>query len=183
MTLLCQLQMTLPGGFPGGVRGDGSADERSGACAARGAAGFGSVSADDRGGGAAAGARAPSGIPAVEGLPQRGPDWFDFEAPRSLQQPAKARGSSHQGAVDHSRALLGFRPDFGGREAARGTWNNPRSRDIATMDDRGRAVARSQAAAEACPSAALPAGVRRRAGSGRRRAGCPRCGTARPRRC
>ena len=27
MSLLCPLQMTLPGGFPGGVRGEGSADE------------------------------------------------------------------------------------------------------------------------------------------------------------
>jgi hypothetical protein len=38
MSLLCQLEMTLPGGFPGGVWGDGSADERWGAGAARGAA-------------------------------------------------------------------------------------------------------------------------------------------------
>jgi hypothetical protein len=34
MSPLCQLQMTLPGGFPGGVRGDGSFDERWGAVAA-----------------------------------------------------------------------------------------------------------------------------------------------------
>jgi hypothetical protein len=34
MSPLCQLEMTLPGGFPGGVRGDGSADERWGADAA-----------------------------------------------------------------------------------------------------------------------------------------------------
>ena len=33
--------MTLPGGIPGGVGGDGSADERWGVVAARGAAGFG----------------------------------------------------------------------------------------------------------------------------------------------
>src|SRR2546429_3672941 len=31
MSPLCHLQMTLPGGFPGGVGGDGSADERWGA--------------------------------------------------------------------------------------------------------------------------------------------------------
>ena len=37
----------------------------------------------------------------------------------SLQQSAQAGGSSQQGAVDHSQALLGFRPNFGGREAAR----------------------------------------------------------------
>ncbi len=41
--------MTLPGGFSGGVWGDGSADERSGAWAARGAAGFGSSAVDERG--------------------------------------------------------------------------------------------------------------------------------------
>ena len=34
MSPLCQLEMTLPGGFPGGVRGDGSVDERWGAVAA-----------------------------------------------------------------------------------------------------------------------------------------------------
>ena len=33
MTPLCQLEMTLPGGFPGGVGGDSSADERWGAVA------------------------------------------------------------------------------------------------------------------------------------------------------
>ena len=47
MSPLCQLQMTLPGGFPGGVGGDGSSDERSGAFAAGGAAGFGSAATDD----------------------------------------------------------------------------------------------------------------------------------------
>jgi hypothetical protein len=40
MLLLCQLQMTLPLGFPGGVWGDSSADEQSGAAAVRRAAGF-----------------------------------------------------------------------------------------------------------------------------------------------
>jgi hypothetical protein len=34
MSLVCQLEMTLPGGSPGGVGGDGSADERWGAVAA-----------------------------------------------------------------------------------------------------------------------------------------------------
>jgi hypothetical protein len=42
MSPLCQLDMTLPGGYPGGVWGDGWA-ERWGACAARGAAGSGST--------------------------------------------------------------------------------------------------------------------------------------------
>jgi hypothetical protein len=36
MSPMCQLEMTLPRGFPGGVWGDGSADERWGAAAARG---------------------------------------------------------------------------------------------------------------------------------------------------
>jgi hypothetical protein len=44
--------MTLPRGFLGGVRGDGLADERRGADAARSAAGSGSKTIDDRGGGA-----------------------------------------------------------------------------------------------------------------------------------
>ena len=47
MSPACQLEMTLPEGFAGGIRGDGSADERWGAEAARGAAGFGSTAADD----------------------------------------------------------------------------------------------------------------------------------------
>src|SRR5690242_9327598 len=46
MSLLCQLEMTLPWGFLGGVWGDGSADERWRAYAARVAAGFGSTTAD-----------------------------------------------------------------------------------------------------------------------------------------
>ena len=56
MSPVCQLEMTLPGGFPGGVGGDGSADERRGAVAAGSAARFGSETVDDEGGGAAAGA-------------------------------------------------------------------------------------------------------------------------------
>ena len=128
--------MTLPGGYPGGVRGDGSADERRGADAAGSAAGSGSEAIDERGGGAIAGARAPSGIPAVEGISDRGSGGPDLEATRSPQQPAQARGGSQRGAVDHSRALLGFRADFGGREAARGSWDNARPRDAAIMDDR-----------------------------------------------
>ena len=61
--------MTLPADFPGGVWGDGSTDERWGVVAARGAAGFGSAAIDGGGRGTAAGARAPSGISAVEGVP------------------------------------------------------------------------------------------------------------------
>ncbi len=56
MSPLCQLEMTLPEGFSGGVGGDDTADERSGAFAAGGAAGFGSAAADERGGGPAFGA-------------------------------------------------------------------------------------------------------------------------------
>src|SRR5262249_715206 len=61
MSLLCQLQMTLPRGYAGGVWGDGSAHERWGAAAARGAAGFESRKIDRRSGGAAARARTPLG--------------------------------------------------------------------------------------------------------------------------
>jgi hypothetical protein len=73
MSPLCQSQMTLPWGFPGGAWGDGSADERWGADAARGAAGSGLETIDDRGGGAVAGAGAPSGVPAVEAYRTAGP--------------------------------------------------------------------------------------------------------------
>ena len=83
MSPLCQLEMTLPGGFPGGVGGDGSADERWGAVAAGGAARSGSVTVDDEGSGAAAGARAASGVPVVEGLSDRGRDGLDLEATRA----------------------------------------------------------------------------------------------------
>jgi len=47
MSLLCQLQMTLPGGFPGGIRGDGSADERWAAVAAGGGARSGLEAVND----------------------------------------------------------------------------------------------------------------------------------------
>src|SRR6516162_11408143 len=85
MSLLCQLQMTLPEGFPGGVWGDGSADERSGAAAARGAAGVESGKIDGRSGGAAARARAPSSVSAVEGLSDRRSDRPDLETTRAPQ--------------------------------------------------------------------------------------------------
>src|SRR5512132_1862741 len=121
MSPLCRLEMTLPRGFPGGVRGDGSADERRGADAARSAAGSGSKTIDDRGGGAIVEARASSGVPAVEGVPDHGSGGPDLESTRSPQQPAQARGASKSGTGDHSRMVLGFRPDPGGREAARGS--------------------------------------------------------------
>src|SRR5512132_970322 len=126
MSPLCRLEMTLPRGFPGGVRGDGSADERRGADAARSAAGSGSKTIDDRGGGAIAEARASSGIQVVEGVPDRGSGGPDLEATRSPQQPAQARGASERGTGDHSRMVLGFRPDPGGREAARGSRDHAR---------------------------------------------------------
>ena len=52
MSPLCQLEMTLPRGFSGGVRGDGSADERRGAGAGRRlpAAAHGAGSRDRRAG-------------------------------------------------------------------------------------------------------------------------------------
>src|SRR5438132_10004049 len=82
MSPLCQFEMTLPADFPGGVWGDGSTDERWGVVAARGAAGFGSAAIDGDGRGTAAGARAPSGISAVEGVSHCGSGWLDLEAPR-----------------------------------------------------------------------------------------------------
>src|SRR5215469_11271058 len=115
MSPLCQLEMTLPGGFPGGVRGDGSFDERRGADAARGAAGCGSEAIDDGGCGAAAGARTPSGVPAIEGLPDRGSNRLNLEATRSSQQPAQAGAATESGAGDRPRVVLGFRTDVGVR--------------------------------------------------------------------
>src|SRR3984893_17843020 len=131
MSPVCQLEMTLPRGYPGGVRGDGSADERWGTDKARGAAGSGSAAADDRGGGTAAAAGAPPGIPAVERLSHRRGDGPHFEAGPSSEEPAQARGASERSAGDHSPALLGFRPDPGGGEAARGARDHARPRDAA----------------------------------------------------
>src|SRR5215472_1583973 len=73
MSPLCQLEMTLPEGFAGGVWGDGSTDERWEADAARSAAGSGSETIDDCGCGAAAGARAAPGVPTVKGYRTEGP--------------------------------------------------------------------------------------------------------------
>ena len=89
MSPVCQLEMTLPRGFAGGVWGDGSADERSGAAAARGGVRFGSAAVDDRGGGAAARARAPSSVSGVEGISDRRSNRRDLETARSPQQPGK----------------------------------------------------------------------------------------------
>src|SRR4029077_4946283 len=102
MSLVCQLEMTLPGGYPGGVGGDGSADERWGAFAAGRVAGYGSAAADDRGGGAAAGARAPSGVPAVEGIPVGRRDGSDLEAAWSSEKQTQAGRNSLQRVTDHS---------------------------------------------------------------------------------
>ncbi len=54
----------------------------------------------------------------IEGLSVRRCDGPDVEAARSSEQPAHARGTSEQSAGDHSPALLGFRADPGGGEAA-----------------------------------------------------------------
>src|SRR5262249_25341347 len=127
MSLLCQLQMTLARGIPGGVRGDGSVDERWGAVAAGGAARSGSETVDDGGSGAAAGARAAPAVPAVEGVPSRGRDELDLKGTRAPQQPSQARGTAASRADNDSRVVLGFWPDLGGREAARGSWDRARS--------------------------------------------------------
>src|ERR1700746_2748666 len=94
MSPLCQLEMTLPGGFPGGVGGDGSADERWGADAAGSAARSGSEAVDDEGGGAAARARAASGVPVVEGLSERRRDGLDLAAPRAPKQTGGGPGAA-----------------------------------------------------------------------------------------
>src|SRR6516165_2210058 len=127
MSLLCQLQMTLPRGFPGGVGGAGSADEGGGDIAAGSAARSGSEAVNDAGSETAAGARAPSGVPAIKGLSDRGRDGFDLEATRALQQPAQAGGAAASGPGGDSRVVLGFWADFGGREAARGSRDRARS--------------------------------------------------------
>jgi len=88
MSPVCQLEMTLPGGFPGGVGGDGFSDERSGIFAAGGAAGFGPKATDDDSGRPAFGARAAAGISAVKGLSDRRSDRPDLETTRSPEQPA-----------------------------------------------------------------------------------------------
>src|SRR5262249_22944263 len=102
MSLLCQLEMTLPGAFSGGVRGDGSADERWGAVASGSAARSGSATVDDGGRGAAVGARATSGVPAAEGVPGRGCGRPDLEETRVPQQPTQARGSAASSAGSNS---------------------------------------------------------------------------------
>src|SRR6516165_3838291 len=167
MSPVCQLEMTLPREFPGGVWGDGSADERWGAAAARGAAGFGSAKIDGGSGGAAARARAASSVSAVEGLSDQRRARPDLETTRSPQQPAQARGVAACGSDDHPPVVLGFWPDFGGREVARGSWGHNSSGNAAPVDDRSRAVARSQATQTHPPTAAA-ARVCWRAGSGRR---------------
>src|ERR1700739_2954074 len=102
--------MTLPGGFPGGVRGDGSADERWGVDAARGAAGSRS----------AAGARAAAGVPAVEGLPDQGSNRLNLEATRSSQRSSQARGAATSGCGDHRSIVLGnFAPTLAARACAK----------------------------------------------------------------
>src|SRR6516162_909732 len=125
MSPVCQAETTHPGRLPGGVWDDGSADERWGDAAARGAAGFGSAATDDRGGGTAARARAASSVSAVEGLSDRRSDRPDLETPRPPQQPAQARGAAACGGDNHPPVVLGFWPDVGGREATRGSWDRP----------------------------------------------------------
>src|SRR5262252_1032428 len=136
MSLVYQLEMTLPRGFAGGVWGDGLADERWGATAARGGARVGSAAVDDRGGGAAARARTPSSVSAIEGVSDRRSDRPDLETTRSPQQPAQARGVAGRGSDDHPPVVLGFWPDVGCREVARGSWDRPRPGNAAPMDDR-----------------------------------------------
>jgi hypothetical protein len=55
-----------------------------------------------------------------------GPAGPDLEATRSPRQPAQARSAAASGAGDDPRVVLGFRPDIGGREAARGSRDHAR---------------------------------------------------------
>ena len=143
MSPVCHLEMTVPRGFAGGVWGDGSADDRSGAAAARGGVRFGSAAVDDRDGGAAARARTPSSVSAVEGLSDRRSDRPDLKTTRSPQHPAQARDVAARGSDDHPPMVPGFWPDVGGREVARGSWGRNWSGNAAPVDDRSRAVVRS----------------------------------------
>src|SRR5215469_6224000 len=102
MSPLCQLQMTLPRGFAGGVWGDGSADERSGAAATRGPAGFGSAATDARGSRATARVGEASSVSAVEGLSDRR---FILE----LSEEAKAAIGKRLTVVDYPDGRLTIR--------------------------------------------------------------------------
>jgi hypothetical protein len=137
MSPLCHLQMTLPGGFQEGVKGDGSADERWGLTQLEVLRDLDQRRLTTEAAGTAAGARTPPAIPAVEGVPARGSGGPDLEATRSPQQPAQARSAAESGAGDHPRVVLGFRPNIGGREAARGARDHARPRDAPALDDLG----------------------------------------------
>src|SRR5205814_4160566 len=118
--VVAHVEMTLPRGFAGGVWGDGSADERSRAAAARGAAGFGSAKIDDRSSGAAARAPSASSVSVVEGLSDRRSDRPDLETswspPRCTRDRALTGGeaapldepwrASHRSGHDDAKALL-----------------------------------------------------------------------------
>ena len=168
MSPVCQIEMTLPEDFSGGIRGDGTADERWGADAARGAAGFGSAPADDDGSGAASGARAASGIPAFKDLPRRGSGGPEISKRRG--RPSNRRKPEE--LVSRRCRSFGSATGISARPwRPRSCAKCMRSRSAARpceVDDRRRAVARSQAAAQAGSSAAPAARVRRRTGAGRR---------------
>src|SRR5262249_9346825 len=108
-----------------------------------------------------------SSVSAVEGLSDRRSDRPDLETPRLPQQPAQARGVAARGSDDYPPVVLGFWPDVDGREATRGSWDRPWPGNPAPVDDRSRAVARSQAA-QTHPPAAPAARLRWRTGAGRR---------------
>src|SRR3954462_2201120 len=110
----------------------------------------------------------PEADKAFEGLSDRGSGRLDLEAARLSQQPAQAPRASGHGAGDHSRALLGFRPDLGGGEAGRVARDRSWSGDAAPMDDRRGAVGRPQAAPETRSPTPSLARLRWRAGSDRR---------------
>jgi hypothetical protein len=82
MSPICQLQMTLAGGFPGvsGMTVRLMSDRELTRLEA-----LRDVDQKRLGGGAAAGARAPSGVPVIEGVSDRRRDGFDRIASRAVR--------------------------------------------------------------------------------------------------
>jgi Winged helix-turn helix len=124
MSLVCQLQITLPGGFPGGIGGDGSAksdgeltrlevlwdlDQKRLTTAAA------------------------SWLLGLERRQVFRPlKAYRTEGPGGLISKRRGRRSNRRKPEALRRAALaiirlGFRPDIGGREAARSSWDRARS--------------------------------------------------------
>ncbi len=106
----CQLEMTLPGGYPGmfGVTVRLMTDGKLSRLVVLRDLNWRQLTTE-----AAVQlprASAPSNVPAVEGLSERRRDGLDFAAAWSPEQPVQAGGASDEGAGDHSLALLNSSP-------------------------------------------------------------------------